>query len=216
MDRASLFQEEVRTMARASEPHKSMRSATTARKPGRPPVAATKTPATAPKSAAAKRSAAVAKAPEKGKPGHPAKVGLGATTARTAARTAKVPARLPAAPSAVTVSKDELRSQVERLEHVAATLRARSRETSRAAKAASARISELEMQVEQLEKTAAMQAPVVARQAKAGKPPRAERKSREIDPGDAVPPGVAVQQPAPLDQEAETALENLEEHLGHN
>jgi hypothetical protein len=29
-----------------------------------------------------------------------------------------------------------------------------------------------------------------------------------------VPPGVAVEDPAPLDQEAETALENLEEHMG--
>jgi hypothetical protein len=28
-------------------------------------------------------------------------------------------------------------------------------------------------------------------------------------------PGVAVQEHAPLDEEAETALENLEEHLGH-
>jgi hypothetical protein len=37
---------------------------------------------------------------------------------------------------------------------------------------------------------------------------------REIDPGDAVPPGVAVEEPAALDLEAETALENLEEHLG--
>ena len=35
----------------------------------------------------------------------------------------------------------------------------------------------------------------------------------EIDPGDAVPEGVAVQEPAPLDEEAETALENLTEHL---
>jgi hypothetical protein len=49
------------------------------------------------------------------------------------------------------------------------------------------------------------------------KPLRAKRQSREIDPGDAVPPGgvtgVAVQEPAPLDEQAETALENLEEHL---
>jgi hypothetical protein len=36
---------------------------------------------------------------------------------------------------------------------------------------------------------------------------------REIDPGDSVPPGVAVEEPAPLDLEAETALANLEERL---
>jgi hypothetical protein len=29
-----------------------------------------------------------------------------------------------------------------------------------------------------------------------------------------VPPGVAVAEPAPLDLEAETALDNLEQHLG--
>jgi hypothetical protein len=29
------------------------------------------------------------------------------------------------------------------------------------------------------------------------------------------PPGVTVQEPAPFDQEAETVLENLEEHLSH-
>jgi hypothetical protein len=35
-------------------------------------------------------------------------------------------------------------------------------------------------------------------------------------PGDAVPEGVAVQEPAPLDAEAEIALENLTEHLQAN
>jgi hypothetical protein len=35
-----------------------------------------------------------------------------------------------------------------------------------------------------------------------------------MDPGDAVPSGVAVEEPAPLDLEAETARENLEQHLG--
>jgi hypothetical protein len=66
-------------------------------------------------------------------------------------------------------------------------------------------------QIAQLEKRVAA-APASSQQPK---PARAKRRSREIDPGDAVPPGVAVQEPAPLDEEAETALENLEEHLGH-
>jgi len=72
----------------------------------------------------------------------------------------------------------------------------------------------LEAQVAQLEKNAAV-TPMTP-QAKPTKPARAKRQGREIDPGDAVPPGVAVQEPAPLDEEAETALENLEEHLGQS
>ena len=98
-------------------------------------------------------------------------------------------------------SKDELRAQVVKLESANATLRARSREATRAAKTAATRIAELEDQVAQLEKQLSALR-------------RDQRKSRDIDPGDAVPPGVAVQEPAPLDKEAETALENLTEHLG--
>ena len=41
--------------------------------------------------------------------------------------------------------------------------------------------------------------------------PRKARQRRERDPGDAVPPGVAVEEPAPLDEEAQAALEKLEE-----
>ena len=91
------------------------------------------------------------------------------------------------------VSKEELRARLEKLERANAALRAKSREANRAAKTAAARIAELEDQVAQLE------------------------RERGIDPGDAVPPGVAVEEPAlldALDAEAETALENLEHHLG--
>jgi hypothetical protein len=42
---------------------------------------------------------------------------------------------------------------------------------------------------------------------------RPRKQSRELDPGDAVPPGVAVQEPTPLDQEAEAARASLEENL---
>lgn len=111
------------------------------------------------------------------------------------------------------VSKDELRFQAEKLEQLVVTLRAKSRETNKAAKVATTRIAELEAQVAQLAKAAAA-APDA--QSKAAKPPRAKRQGREIDPGDAVPPGVAVQEPAPLDEVAESAPENLEEHLGHD
>jgi len=110
------------------------------------------------------------------------------------------------------LSKDELRTRVEVLEKVNATLRAKSRDTNRATKTAAARIAELEDQVAQLEKRLASAQP----QAKPAASARRQRRSREIDPGDAVPEGVAVQNPAPLDEEAETALENLTEHLGAN
>ena len=45
------------------------------------------------------------------------------------------------------VSKDELRAQVEKLERTNATLRAKGREATQAAKTAAARIAELEEQV---------------------------------------------------------------------
>jgi hypothetical protein len=140
------------------------------------------------------------------------------TTGRKAGRPAKpsatatprTTARAPAVPPAPKVSKDELRAQVEKLEQLVTSLRAKSRETNKAAKVAAARIAELEAQVAELEKNAA---PAPVREPKSPRPARAKRKSREIDPGDAVPPGVAVEEPAPLDDEAETALENLETHL---
>jgi hypothetical protein len=42
---------------------------------------------------------------------------------------------------------------------------------------------------------------------------RAKRPRRGVDPGDAVHPGVAVQEPAALDEDAEIALEKLQEPL---
>ena len=101
---------------------------------------------------------------------------------------------------------------METLERANATLRAKNRDANRAAKTAAARIAELEDQVAQLEKRVAS---AERQSAPSAASPR-KRRSREIDPGDAVPPGVAVQEPAPLDEEAETALENLTEHLQAN
>jgi hypothetical protein len=114
------------------------------------------------------------------------------------------------------VSKDELRAQVEKLEQANAALRARSREANRSAKAAVARIAELEAQVARLEKQVAVQT-VRAESSRPAAPPKGRRRvqHREIDPGDAVPPGVAVAEPASPDLEAELARENLEEHLGN-
>jgi hypothetical protein len=104
------------------------------------------------------------------------------------------------------VSKDELRAQVEKLERANATLRAKTREATRAAKLAAARIAELQDEV------ARLQTPRAAQTAsRAATMP--DDGSPDIDPGDAVPPGVAPQDPEPPDQDAETARENLEAHL---
>jgi hypothetical protein len=106
-----------------------------------------------------------------------------------------------------------LRAKVEKLESANATLRAKGRETSRAAKSAAARIAELEGEVARLQKKVASQAAAATRGAKPRTSASSKRRNSEIDPGDAVPPGVAVEEPAPLDAEAE-ARENLEERLG--
>lgn len=131
------------------------------------------------------------------------------------ARTTKAPqrgrggrtARAAVAP-APKVSKGELRERVVTLEETNARLRGRNRELGRAAKAASARVAELEQQLAALER----------RQARAQAPRQAGRRARAIDPrgidpGDAVPPGVAVEEPEPLDEEADAAWEGLQQHF---
>ena len=112
------------------------------------------------------------------------------------------------------LSKDELRAQVEKLERANANLRAKNRDASREAKTTAARIAELEEQVARLEKQLVAQTAAAGGDRAAPAPKDRQAKHREIDRGDSVPPGVAVQEPAPLDLEAETVLANLEEHLG--
>lgn len=111
------------------------------------------------------------------------------------------------------MTKDELRARVEKLERANTLLRAKGREANRAAKTADARIAELEAEVEGLERRVAAQAGAAKRGAK--RTAAREPASTSIDPGDAVPEGVAVSEPAPLDEEAKTVLENLDEHLGN-
>jgi chromosome segregation ATPase len=115
-----------------------------------------------------------------------------------------------AAERAPMLTKGELRAQVEKLERANATLRAKGREATKAAKTAAARIAELEDEAAALAKQVTPQ----AASAKRSVTRSTARRGRNIDPGDAVPPGVAIQEPEPMDREAETALENLEEHLG--
>ena len=110
------------------------------------------------------------------------------------------------------VSKDDLRAQIAKLEDTVATLRAKSRELTRAARQAAARIAELETQL-----AAAQTAPDAApeKPAKSARGTRAASGSRQrpIDPGDAVPPGVAVAEPQPLDEEARAAKDALTDQL---
>jgi hypothetical protein len=112
--------------------------------------------------------------------------------------------------SASKLSVTELRAQLEKLQRANATLRAKNREASRATRTAAARIAELEEEVARLQRESAPQP------APGNRGPtlvRAKRQSRRIDPGDAVPPAVAVEEPATLDDEAETVRKNLEAHL---
>ena len=112
-------------------------------------------------------------------------------------------------------SKGELRAQIEKLEAANVALKAKGREANRTAKAADHRIAELEKQVTQLQTEAAAKPGPVAPPApevktvRHGRPPG---RSKTVDPGDAVPPGVAVQNPEPLDEEAAAARTALENH----
>ena len=109
--------------------------------------------------------------------------------------------------------EDELRAEFEKLGRANANLRAKNREANREAKTKAARIAELEEQLVQLEKQSAARAAGVDDNRASPAPKSRRARHREIDPGDSVPPGVAVEEPAPLDLEAETALANLEERL---
>jgi hypothetical protein len=164
-------------------------------KPPAPKARAPRTAAAAASSAAAKPKSAISKRKEAPVTAAPARTpGRGKTVRATETPAAKI-------------SKDDLRAQVEKLERANETLRVKNRDANRTAKIAAARIAELEDEVAQLRKQ------VAAAEAKTAKTPHARTRTYDLDPGDAVPPGVAVEEPAPLDEQAETALENLEEHL---
>jgi len=107
------------------------------------------------------------------------------------AKTTKVvkavaPAKKPAAVKAPLVSKDELRAQLEKAQNTIATLRTKSREAVRAAKAAAVQIVELEAKVAELEKKLAAQAKP-AKPASAAKPVK-QRGRKAAVTGDAEAP----------------------------
>ena len=137
-----------------------------------------------------------------------------AAVRRGPGRPRKTPAAAPKTAKAVAapkLSKEDLRLRVEKLERANATLRAKGKDATRAAKEADARIADLEAQVAQMEKKAPSK-PAASPTAKTTSK-RGPKRSREIDPGDAVPPGVAVEDPEPMDEEATEAKESLEEHF---
>ncbi len=189
-------------MARAAPASKTTKPPAPAGKPGRAAAAVAKT-APKPAKAIIAKPAAVEK---KAKTSAAAKPGISKSQAVTMV---SAPTPTPK------LSKDELRAEVTKLEAANAKLRAKSRETNKAAKLAAKHIAELEERVAQLEKEAeTRRAPSVAQaEAKTAAPSRKTRQPRTIDPGDAVPPGVAVAEPAPMDEEAKAALDNLEHNF---
>ena len=139
-----------------------------------------------------------------------AQAGPKVTAARGNPAAGAVPTRVPPP------SKGELRAQIDKLETAHAALKAKGREANRTAKTAARRVAELEEQVAQLQAEAAQpKAPPAPPVAKAkivrrGRPPG---RRKGIDPGDAAPRDVAVQDSEPLDEEAVAARDALEENL---
>lgn len=223
-------------MARVAKATKTTTPAIAPRKPGRPPKSATKVAMEEPVAAAkpgkgygktaakpvAAKSAPAKSAPVKSAPAKPAATKSAAPKSAVAQKPA-APAKPVASPPvrAPKLSKDELRAQVEKLEQANAAFRSKSRETNKALKLATRRITELEEQVTLFEQDAKPEpepepAPAPAKRGpkpKAATAGRGKRQSRSIDAGDAVPGGVATDDPAPMDEDAEAALDKLNEHL---
>ncbi len=153
----------------------------------------------------------------------------GKRTAQGGARAAssKPAAKSGAASTAPAMTKDALRARVEKLERANATLRSKNRELTRASQEAQDRLATVEGTLRRLERrtaaaTARAKPEKLPEQSKeqaketapARKPrrrsPRAEPVA-ERDPGDAVPPGVAVETPEPLNESDEQVKERLED-----
>ena len=136
------------------------------------------------------------------KPVPPAKAKAKVAAAKKPASGAK-----PSVTPARALSKDALRAQVEKLERANTALRTKNREANRAAKLSTARMAELDGEV------ARLQTQLAAMSAQPAALPESGSPTRDIEPGDAVPPGVAPADPEPADREAEIGRENLEAHL---
>ncbi len=129
-------------------------------------------------------------------------------------------------------SKEELWLQVEKLERTNASLRKKNKDLRRAASDATERVAELEITVTRFEQRSAKEASRDAARDAASDAPKASRPSQKRqaaerapkrnarkhdaskrDPGDAVPPGVAVEQPEPLSEADQAVLDHLNEEL---
>jgi hypothetical protein len=109
-----------------------------------------------------------------------------------AAKTTKVvkaaaPVKKPGPVKATPVSKDELRTQLEKAQNTIATLRTKSREVVRAAKASAAQIAELEAKVAQLEKKLTAQPKPAKPDAAVAKPVK-QRSRKAAEKADVVAP----------------------------
>ena len=194
-------------VAKATKPTKAAKSITAGGKSSRPTSAAAETATKAKKVAPAVKRPATAEASTVRKVGPVSKPAGAPKSAGKTAEVTKAFARTPAAPAALKVSKDELRSKVEKLELTLATFRAKSRDSNRAAKLAAARIAELEEQVAQWESKAAHQAPVVDEPATAAKLPKTKRQTGGVKASRAVPSDSASQETGAPDDEAQSGLE---------
>ena len=119
-------------------------------------------------------------------------------------------AKQPAVVKTPALSKEELRTQLEKAEKTIATLRAKNREANRELKAAAARIEELEAQIAKLDKKLAAQPKVTTSAATAKKPGALQkpRKPRDVTPAPAELPGTSAEIPASAPAETETSFED--------
>ncbi len=135
------------------------------------------------------------------KPGRP--MAVAATTAAkvktsTITKRAVAASRAAAAPApAPKIGKDELRTAVERLERANATLRAKGRIATKAAKLAAGRIAELEEQVVHLEQQLTVRE-AAARKGQAASPPKGRpgARGRTTDPDASAPLAVRGDEPS--------------------
>ena len=137
-----------------------------------------------------------------GKTTKPSRGAAAAKTSKVAKQAA--PVKKPAAVKAATVSKAELRAQLEKAQVTIASLRTKSREAVRGAKAAVAQIVELEAKVAQLEK----KHPAQDKPAKSDSPAAKPLKQKKVRAAKKANAAVSVEADELPVAETESALED--------
>ena len=122
-------------------------------------------------------------------------------------RTGQGPAKTNSRPAAMNPSSNELRSRLEKLERTNARLAAGQRNLQRTAAETAERLSELRDKLDQLETT------VAAFGGQMGASPQVDDGGADVDPGDAVPPGVGVAEPDEPSEEDRRVFEHMNEKL---